>query len=78
MKNNYSYAQKKLNDAVYTLTVGQGDVRSRLVTVHLACHTLTSEDFRFGRGRHIKNSTKLLKSLFAAIISFVFSLRPQR
>jgi hypothetical protein len=29
----------------YALAVGQADVRSRLVTVYLACHTLTPEDF---------------------------------
>ena len=45
MKTDYSYAQENLNDAIYALAVGHGDVRSRLITAHSACHTLSARDF---------------------------------
>ena len=45
MKKAYFYAREKLFDAVYSLVVGQKDVRSRLVNAYMQCHTLKAEHF---------------------------------
>ena len=42
--NKYSYAREKLYLAIRSLTIGQGDVRSRLSNAFLTFHTLKEED----------------------------------
>lgn len=45
MNTRYDYAGEKLFNAVRALTVGPGDVRSRLLVAYRHAHTLKPEDF---------------------------------
>lgn len=45
MKKNYYYVREKINSTISTLTVGSGDVRSRLKEAYSEFHTLKPEDF---------------------------------
>jgi hypothetical protein len=41
----YSYAWEKLEAARHALSVGPGDIRSRLLSAYMAFHTLQEDDF---------------------------------
>ncbi|HCU01440.1 TPA: hypothetical protein DIC62_01415 [Candidatus Nomurabacteria bacterium] len=43
--NKYNYTREKLNNAVYELAVGPGDVRSRLLEAFQKCWFLTEDSF---------------------------------
>lgn len=54
------YALEKFSDAVRTLAVGPGDVRSRLLTASLGFHTVRAEDLPGSLRRNLRWIERML------------------